>query len=121
MDALDAATDQDDRALRLHEVRKAAKRLRYGTEALVPAYGKRAGRLVKSVRRVQTILGEHQDSVMAQRYLRSVTDSAALSPEEAFALGVMHAREDENRDRDLRRLDKAWSAASRPKLRRWLT
>ncbi len=119
--ALDDTVDPDDLALRLHQVRKAAKRLRYGAEALIPAYGKRASRLAKAAKKIQTVLGHHQDSVMVQRYLRSITSSAAPNAEAAFALGVVYAREDTDRQGALRSLDTAWFTASDKKLRRWLT
>ncbi|MFD6984127.1 CHAD domain-containing protein, partial [Streptomyces sp. NPDC059956] len=58
------------RDLALHEARKAAKRTRYAAEAATPALGKTARRLAKAVKAVQTLLGDHQDAVVARDALR---------------------------------------------------
>ena len=50
----------------LHDMRKAAKRLRYAAEVAKPALGRPAKRLVKKVKAAQELLGEHQDSVVAR-------------------------------------------------------
>ncbi len=54
----------------LHEVRKDAKRLRHAGESVLEIHGKRAVKLTKSAGRLQTVLGDHQDSVMATDLLR---------------------------------------------------
>jgi hypothetical protein len=46
----------DDRNTALHEARKAAKRLRYATEAAAPALGKPARRLTDRVKQLQELL-----------------------------------------------------------------
>ena len=78
----------------LHEVRKSAKRLRYAAEAAVPLFGKRAVRLARTAEEVQTILGDHQDSVVIREKLRSL----AAVPSEGgggagFTYGRLHALE----------------------------
>jgi CHAD domain-containing protein len=54
----------------LHEVRKDAKRLRHAGESVMEIHGKRAAKLTKSAGRLQTVLGDHQDSVMATALLQ---------------------------------------------------
>ncbi|SDL06257.1 CYTH and CHAD domain-containing protein [Arthrobacter sp. ok362] len=54
----------------LHEVRKDAKRLRHAGESVMEIHGKRAVKLTKSAGRLQSVLGDHQDSVMATALLR---------------------------------------------------
>ena len=56
----------------LHEVRKDAKRLRHAGESVMDIHGKRAAKLTKSAGRLQTVLGDHQDSVMAAALLRKL-------------------------------------------------
>ncbi|HSF98263.1 MAG TPA: CYTH and CHAD domain-containing protein, partial [Ornithinibacter sp.] len=46
----------------LHEVRKKAKRLRYGAESATPVLGKRARRLATRAKKVQDALGARQDT-----------------------------------------------------------
>lgn len=71
----------------LHDVRKAAKRLRYSTEALVELHGTDARRLVRRAGRLQEALGEIQDSALAQTYLRTLVDDGSATPAQAFVLG----------------------------------
>ena len=100
----------------LHEVRKAAKRLRYSAElaASLPkaaarsATGKnaagtkksgeklrrRAKRSAKWARRIQRILGLHQDSVVARARLAELGGRALRSGENGFSYGRLHAREE---------------------------
>lgn len=56
----------------LHEVRKDAKRLRHAGESVTEIHGKRAVKLTKAAGRLQTVLGDHQDSVMATTLLRGL-------------------------------------------------
>jgi CHAD domain-containing protein len=76
-----AVEQQPDGELRdgaLHETRKAAKRLRYATEAAEPVVGKPAKRLRKQLKPVQTLLGDHQDTVVARPVLREFGAQAHL-------------------------------------------
>jgi CHAD domain-containing protein len=77
----------------LHEARKAAKRLRYATEAAEPVLGKPATRLVKRTRDVQDLLGDHQDGAVARPLLRELAVQAHLDGANGFTFGLLHARE----------------------------
>ncbi|MCL6670633.1 CYTH and CHAD domain-containing protein [Streptomyces panaciradicis] len=90
--ALDPGTERD---LALHEARKKAKRARYSAEAAVGALGDRASTLVKSMKSVQTLLGDHQDSVMARQTLRELSAVAHAAGESAFTYGVLYGREEQ--------------------------
>lgn len=79
----------------LHDVRKAAKRLRYASEPLVELHGTDARRLARRAGRLQEALGEIQDSALAQTYLRSLVPDGSTTPAQAFALG--HVCENEHR------------------------
>lgn len=88
----------DDAAL--HRARKAAKRSRYAAELVAAAGGpgaKGARRSVKAHRRVQDVLGEHQDSVVAGRHLRALGAAGADAGRNGFTLGLLWAREQDRR------------------------
>ena len=109
-----------DRRAALHEVRKAAKRLRYSAEALVPAYGDDASRLVRRAKRVQTDLGELQDSVVSQQVLYELTSADGIDEHDAFLLGGLHAQERLRAEQAEERFARSWAKISRKKNCRWL-
>jgi CHAD domain-containing protein len=45
----------------LHAARRAYKRARYAVEVIQPLWGRRARRLVRRIKELQDVLGEHQD------------------------------------------------------------
>ena len=79
----------------MHQARKAARRARYASEAMAPAIGPEAGRFAKQMKKVQSVLGEHQDSVVAADRLRAL--AAAAPAEQAVAAGRLVEREKERR------------------------
>ncbi|MFJ9749663.1 CYTH and CHAD domain-containing protein [Streptomyces chartreusis] len=84
-----------DRDVAIHEARKKTKRTRYAAEAAVPALGKPAKDLVKTMKSLQNLLGEHQDSVMARRTLRELSAVAHAAGESAFTYGLLYGREEQ--------------------------
>ncbi|MEU6892144.1 CYTH and CHAD domain-containing protein [Streptomyces sp. NPDC046557] len=101
------------RDLALHQARKAAKRARYAADAAAPALGKRAEHLAKATKKVQTLLGDHQDSVVAREALRGLAVQAAGAGETAFTWGLLHGREEALAERYERELPKVWAKTSR--------
>ncbi len=89
---LEPGTDRD---VAIHEARKKTKRTRYAAEAGGPALGKPAKNLVKSMKALQNLLGEHQDSVMARGTLRELSAVAHAAGESAFTYGLLHEREEQ--------------------------
>ncbi len=118
--AVDEATDPHERDLRLHEVRKAAKRARYAAETLTPVHGKPAERFVKKVKKVQSVLGEHQDSVVIQPLVLDLGAQAHQAGQSAFTYGRLHALEQTRAADSARRFEVAWRQASKKKHRAWL-
>ncbi|MEU9251201.1 CYTH and CHAD domain-containing protein [Streptomyces sp. NPDC048270] len=106
-----------ERDVALHEARKAAKRARYAAEAATPALGKPAKRLTKAVKKVQSLLGDHQDSVVAREALRGLGIQAAAAGEPSFTWGVLYAREESLAERGERELPAVWAKTSEPGLR----
>jgi CHAD domain-containing protein len=111
--AADARPPGPERDEHLHEMRKAAKRLRYAAEAATPALGKAAERLVKQVKKVQELLGEHQDSVVARGLLRELAAGAAAEGGNGFAFGWLMRDEHARAERVEEQLDKAWATLRR--------
>ena len=89
---LEPGTDRD---VAIHEARKKTKRARYAAEAARPALGKPAKDLVKSMKALQNLLGEHQDSVMARQALRELSAVAHAAGESAFTYGLLHERDEQ--------------------------
>ncbi|MFI0740989.1 CHAD domain-containing protein [Streptomyces sp. NPDC021100] len=92
----------------LHEARKAAKRARYAAEAAVPALGKDARRLAKRLKAVQTVLGDHQDSVLTRNALRLISAQAAVAGEATFTYGLLYGREEARAAEGERALAGVW-------------
>ncbi len=82
-----------DHDVAMHELRKAAKRLRYVGEAWQAADGKPARRLVEASKRLTTHLGARQDTVVTRAHLVRCSAEAASAGESTFVYGRMHARE----------------------------
>ena len=99
-----------------HAVRIRAKQCRYAAEAVAPVYGPQARRFAASVAAVQDILGDHQDTVVAEAWLRNA--GAGVSPA-CIAAGELIAAERLERARLRSRWPKVWKRASAKKLRRW--
>jgi CHAD domain-containing protein len=102
-----------------HEARKAAKRARYAGEAVRPALGQQARRFTKQMKRVQTVLGDHQDAVVARGVDRELGVSAHLAGENAFSYGLLYERETERADRLKKQANRVWAHHARPHFRRW--
>jgi len=103
-----------------HEIRKAAKRLRYAAESVERAFGQPAADFAAAAEQLQEVLGEHQDSVVARQALRDLGARIHLDGDNAFTIGRLHAFEQARGDDAVAAFAPAWAALSRKKLRRWL-
>jgi CHAD domain-containing protein len=101
----------------LHRIRILAKRARYAAEAVAPVAGPQAVAFARAVAKVQTVLGEHQDSVTAQAWLRA----ARVTGRRAFVAGELIALERIAAARARADWTKAWAALDRKRLRAWMT
>ncbi|MFE7367433.1 CYTH and CHAD domain-containing protein [Streptomyces anulatus] len=106
-----------ERDAALHEARKAAKRARYAGEAARPALGKPAKRFTRRVKAVQTVLGDHQDSVVAREALRMLAIQAHAAGETTFTWGLLYGQEEAAAEARERELPEVWARASAPGLR----
>ena len=80
-----AEVEQRDEAL--HRIRKSAKRLRY-TAAATGAKG-----VSDAAKDIQTLLGDHQDSVVSRAHLGQQADAAHAAGEDTFTYGLLYDRE----------------------------
>jgi CHAD domain-containing protein len=83
---LRAATSPSGSDEDMHRARKTGKRVRYAAEAA-------GDRLSTAVTNLQNLLGEFQDSVVAQHLLRRLATEAWNRGEDAFTYGVLVANE----------------------------
>jgi len=83
-----------DRDVALHEARKKAKRLHYSAGSAATVLGRPADELAEAAHGIQDLLGEHQDSVVARRYLLRLAREARSAGDDTFTLGLLHAREE---------------------------
>ena len=90
----------------LHAVRIRAKRCRYAVEAVAPVVGKQAKRMASAVAGLQGVLGDHQDAVVAEGWLREAAAAAGVSELVAGELIALQRVEAEERRQ-------AWWAAWR--------
>jgi CHAD domain-containing protein len=99
----------------LHRVRILAKHARYAAEAAVPIAGKKAALFAQAATGLQDVLGDHQDSVTAQRWLRDAGQGAR-----AFVAGQLSSIERESAARDRAAWPRVWKKLDRKALRRWM-
>lgn len=102
----------------LHQIRILAKRTRYAAEAAAPLVGKKAKAFASAVANLQEVLGDHQDAVVAEAWLREAAEGAdaAVSLAAGELIAVQMAEAAEGR----KRWGKAWKKASAEKLRTWM-
>ena len=101
----------------LHQVRIRAKRARYAAEVAAAVAGRPAERFARALAEVQGVLGDHQDSVSAQVWLRSV----GASGRRAYAAGEMAALEMAAAARSRAEFPGVWRRAAAKPLRAWMT
>jgi CHAD domain-containing protein len=82
------ALGDDARDVDLHEARKRAKQARYAFELVEPILGKRAAKSATRFEAVQELLGDHQDAVVAGKWLADTAQDAE-SRDESYAAGVL--------------------------------
>jgi CHAD domain-containing protein len=100
----------------LHRIRILAKRARYAAEAVATVAGKAADAFARAAAKLQTILGEHQDSVTAQAWLRSVR----ISGRRAFVAGELIAMEHIAAEDARSKWPKVWKALDQKSRRSWM-
>jgi CHAD domain-containing protein len=108
------------RDVALHQARKAARRARYAAEAAAPAAGHPARKFATQMKHVQSVLGDHHDSVVARQEARDLGIGAHLAGENAFTYGLLHERELHRAQRLDARARHVWRHAARRRYRHWM-
>ncbi len=110
---LDSDSADDD----LHEVRIFAKRCRYAADAAAPVCGRDAKRFAAAVKELQTVLGDYQDTVITEQWLRN---AARSEPQIGLLAGLLVAEERKQRVVLRESLESVWKQVSRTSLRTWM-
>ncbi len=92
---------EHDRDLALHRIRKRAKRLRYTAAATG------ATRVSEQAKVIQTLLGDHQDSVVSREHLSHQAEAAHTAGEDTFTYGLLYQQEADLAERCRLQLDDA--------------
>ncbi|MDM3973272.1 CYTH and CHAD domain-containing protein [Mycobacterium marseillense] len=79
--------DHHHRDEAIHRIRKRAKRLRYTAAATG------ADKVSEQAKAVQSLLGDHQDSVVSREHLRQEAEIAHAAGEDTFTYGLLYQRE----------------------------
>jgi CHAD domain-containing protein len=110
-----------ERDIALHEARKAAKRARYAVELVQPAVaGNAPERTARRLKRLQGVLGEHQDTVIARQALRHLGIRAHAARENAFTYGLLYERDAVAAASLPSRGRKTWKRANRREKTAWM-
>jgi len=102
----------------LHAVRIRGKRARYAAELAEGAVGKPARRFVQDAKRFQDVVGEHQDSVVAEERIRGLLDRVR-SPQAHLAAGRLIERERARRREARAAFPGTWKALEKSGKRAW--
>jgi CHAD domain-containing protein len=102
----------------LHRVRVLVKRARYAAELAEPVVGRPASRFVARAKRVQDVIGEHQDAVVATGRIQDLLGTARGS-RVAFAAGRLVEREERRRLRARADFPEAWRRLEKSGRRAW--
>ena len=76
-----------------HDMRKAAKKLRYAAEAAGSATNLKTKNLYKACKNMQSVLGDFQDSVTSRDKLIELAETARRRGEDTFGYGLLYQRE----------------------------
>jgi CHAD domain-containing protein len=93
-----------DRDAALHEARKADKLVRYMTDIVAPVIGKPAKRLRRQAKKLQDLLGDYQDAVIARSLLHRLSEAAHARGHPDFVYDLLDALERAHEERVLRKL-----------------
>jgi len=96
-----ADAENPDRDEALHRIRKGAKRLRYTAAATG------ADKVSDRAKTIQSLLGDHQDSVVSRTHLSEQAEAAHAAGEDTFTYGLLFQQEDDLAKRSREQLDAA--------------
>ena len=103
----------------LHAVRIRTKRVRYAAEAVAPLLGQQARAFAAAAATFQDVLGDLNDAVVAEQWLRSWA-GRSRSTQGVFVAGELVGLERAAAQALRARWRKAWKELASPKLRSWV-
>ena len=95
----------------LHEVRKTVKHARYAAELAERSRGKKATKYIAAAKKVQDVLGEHQDAHVAEQAMRDLSEVA--EPRAASAAELVVARQQVRKVKRRAEFPAAWRTLER--------
>jgi CHAD domain-containing protein len=116
--ALGADTGADHEE-RIHDARKAAKRVRYVSDSVVGVFGRRAKRLAKAAAKVQVVLGDYNDGLVTRSLLREAAGHLR-DAEDVRVLALLASREETAAAAARADYARVFADADRRSLRRWM-
>lgn len=102
----------------LHDIRVRTKRVRYAAEAVAPIVGKRARLFAATAADLQEVLGDLNDAIVAETWLRDWA-RGRRSGASASAADLASLERDEAK-RSRARWRRAWRKLAAPRLRSWM-
>jgi CHAD domain-containing protein len=99
--AADGTVSAEEADEALHEIRKRAKQLRYTASALDE------DKVAEKAKSIQSLLGDHQDSVVSRSRLSEEAVTAHAAGEDTFTYGVLYQLESEVAQRSEEQLGRA--------------
>ena len=105
-----AGLDEKSADAELHAARIRVKRARYAAELAAHELGESGARFVDAAKKLQDVLGEHQDSVVAEERIRGWAES---NPEAADVSALLVEQERKRRKRARRAWPQAWERVVR--------
>ena len=103
----------------LHMIRIRTKRVRYAADAVAPLMGRPARRFADEAAALQTVLGEHNDAVVAEAWLRTWAASER-SGDASFAAGMLAGIERAGAQTARERWRRRWKRLAARDLRGWM-
>jgi CHAD domain-containing protein len=102
----------------LHTTRIRLKRARYAAELAAATTGKPAKRVIKRAKKLQDILGQHQDAIVAQREIRKLARTVE-EREPALVAGRLIERQQQRAADARTQLRDAWKRVDKASKAAW--
>ncbi|MDI9914982.1 CYTH and CHAD domain-containing protein [Rhodococcus sp. IEGM 1379] len=119
VDDVAKAHSRAERDERMHRARKGAKRMKYAIEVMEPSSKRHAKRALEHFTHFQDVLGEHQDSVVAQHHLLEMASEHEHTSLTSFSLGIVYRHELDIADKQATLLKKTWKEAAKSSEALW--
>lgn len=116
VNALEASSTDEE----WHELRIKAKRARYAAELAEGSVGKLATRFLRQIKKLQDLLGSHQDSSVAESRLRELLHNSR-SIKSAFTVGQIVERLRSRRDQLRTQFPDVWRKVKKRGKEAWAT